>query len=130
HSFDDPIIFSADGKLLALHTSVPKQEGTRSFREDYKVRLFDVASGTERLALPVKGWYQPLAFSPDGKLLAVGADDTIQVAETASGKEVWRSPEPEVRIAALAFAPDGKSLAAGLDDCTILVWDITRMPEK
>jgi WD40 repeat protein len=125
-----PFVFSPDGRTLAVRSSTQKQEGPRFWHDDYKVRLFEVASGKERLAFASKGWGQPLAFSPDGKTLAVAAGSIIQLREVATGKEQWRSPELDSRIGSLAFSRDGKTLASGLSNGSILIWKVAPTPSK
>jgi len=73
--------------------------------------------------LPSRGWMPEypglLAFSPDGKLLAVGSsDEAIKLFEVKSGalRAYLERPVVEVRASSLAFSPDGKLLAAGWVD--------------
>jgi RNA polymerase sigma factor (sigma-70 family) len=66
-----------------------------------------------------------LAFSPDGKRLAVGNLQrlAVQLFDTATGKELRRFRSwPSVRQ--VVFSPDGKSLAAGRTTGTVSVWDV------
>ncbi len=54
-----------------------------------------------------------VAFSPDGKLFAAGADDGVRVWDTATRKEQLHLPH-QLRVRgpnAVAFTPDGKGLA-------------------
>jgi WD40 repeat protein len=72
------LAWSRDGKLLA------------STAEDRTVRLWDAATLSERLALPLQpDWCAALAFSPDGKQLALARlDGTLAVYDTSDGREV------------------------------------------
>lgn len=52
------------------------------------------------------------AYSPDGKLLATGEEDTVRLWELASGKEIRSFALPGVAtVNAILFSPGGKRLA-------------------
>jgi RNA polymerase sigma factor (sigma-70 family) len=107
------LAFAPDGTTLATMASL----GGRSV-----VRLWDVATGTERMAFK-KGVIDHFAFSPDGKVLAMSATDgasRLCLFDTATGAEL-RS----VRAGrdSLTFAPDGRSVAATDRLGAVTLWE-------
>jgi RNA polymerase sigma factor (sigma-70 family) len=106
------VAFSPNGELLATGG------------EDGQVKLWDPASGKERLswqAHPNGIW--GLAFSPDGRTVASGgADNSIRLWEVATGKLRISLPGGTETQFFLAFHPAGDILAsAGLT--RIHLWD-------
>jgi WD40 repeat protein len=66
-----------------------------------------------------------VAWSPDGKRLATGSEDsTAKVWETGTGKELLSLSGHTDRISSVAWSPDGKRLATGSWDKTAKVWDV------
>jgi RNA polymerase sigma factor (sigma-70 family) len=66
------------------------------------------------------------ALSPNGKVLAVGAEDGVRLWDTTTGEEWLPLRGHSGSVHALAFSPDGKVLASGSGDSTVLLWDVSR----
>lgn len=66
-----------------------------------------------------------IAFSPDGRLLAIGQTNGIGLYDPATGKEVAPFKSTPAPVPSLAFTPDSRHLgSAGASDPAIKFWDV------
>jgi WD40 repeat protein len=92
------------------------------------VVLLDMGTRKERLRLvghrPTRrGGIAPLAFSPDGQVLAsAGHDDAIILWDLATAKPLRRVSTAPHSLLHLAFSPEGRTLAGG-DHQIIRLWN-------
>lgn len=97
-----------DGKFLATGST------------DKTIRLWDMSSGTARLARVFQGHSEEvasLAFSPDGKTLASGSNDqSVRLWKVSLADDHQNFDEHKNYVWTAAFSPDGKLFAdAGAD---------------
>jgi RNA polymerase sigma factor (sigma-70 family) len=123
--------FSPDGQLLASFVIERAAAGDEQKQSTLAVRLWRVASGKEA-GRWVGGQQNPLAFSPNGRMLAKGSraldgSCTIHFMELATVSERLRLgmklDRPSGMLQPLAFTPDSRLLAQG-DDNDIRLWDL------
>jgi WD40 repeat protein len=135
---DGCLAFSADGRTLAAgnaHGAVTLWE-TASGR-----RLGRFQAHPERLNRDGESYVPPvsvLAFAPDGRSLAVGADEgeVVRLFDVMTLREVRRfqlagpqGKEPP-QHPALGFSPDGRTLLTASDSRPMRVWEVASGKER
>ena len=116
------VAFSPDGSMLA------------SGGNDAVVRVWDLKNG-QRLQQIIGGSYSipNIAFTPDGKTLAIANGPLVRLREVESGRivdtyrvealvdsGVWTYPT----LYSLTYSPDGRFLAAGDHLNQVHIWDL------
>jgi WD40 repeat protein len=110
----DCAAISPDGKTIAL--------GGRA----EIVELWDLVAGKRlRMLKDVSGNVSSLAFSPEGKTLAVGSYEQVKLWDPTTDTDgpILKGHTKAVRF--LRFTPDGKIVTGGDGDGTALRWDVS-----
>lgn len=117
------VAFTLDGKTVAV-SAPPVSDPPRA------ITLRDASTGEPigKLILGDSEVVLRMAFSPDGKLLAVSSVDSEPALSLWDVTRRERLGQPLLwqagRAFALAFSPDGKSLVAGTEDRGLAAWDV------
>ncbi|AWM38048.1 WD domain, G-beta repeat [Gemmata obscuriglobus] len=111
------ITSSPDGRALAVGLIDLARGGSN------KVLLLDTITGARLSSLPIqKRPPTALAYSDDGRLLAVGFNGVIQIWDVASRELLRTITGFERAVVCLAFSPDANRIAAGTPDGSVWVW--------
>jgi WD40 repeat protein len=104
----ESLAFSPDGKTLASCGAA--ERNTQAGR----VVLWETATGRVLRRMETAKNLGPVAFSPDGRLLAAGdRGSAVNLWETATGRPLRTLEDQENGVESLAFSPDGRMLALG-----------------
>ncbi len=117
-----PFVFSPDGTTLAW---VEAPDGKSA------VLVLDLVTRDLRRIQTGNGWWTPcLAFSPDGKTIAVGnATCSIDFLDMSTGRVRETLLGHRGGVTVVAFSPDGRTLASGSKTGEVKLWDAASAQE-
>jgi WD40 repeat protein/serine/threonine protein kinase len=115
---DPHVVYSPDGGRIASSALWGQSAGTS--------RLWDAGTGKEITVLAK--WQEgdrPVAFSPDGKRVAVGSGEFVHLCDAVTGRRLAVLGPHARSVDRMAYSPDGKRIASvtasGSND--IYLWD-------
>lgn len=122
-SFISSVAFSPDGKILAT-SEYGKLLPSGEIGDI--IQLWDVQTGGRLKTLKgPSGSRDTIAFSPDGRTLAVAGYVEVMLWDVATGNMLQRVEEIPCCVYSVAFSPDGKTLAGGgINNGTMRLWDV------
>jgi len=109
------LCFSPDGKWLAAGST-----------QSCRARVWDIATlQPTSVVISIHLLLMSISFSPDGLMLVLSGNDTIQFWDLQSGRGF--SPRPftghSAYVRSLVFSQNGQFLASGSFDGTVKIWD-------
>jgi WD40 repeat protein len=111
------LVISPNGRMLA------------SSHSDHSVSLWDVATGEELQRFEERASSSAsLAFSPDGRTLAIGENRGTILLNVVSGSEILCLGQEEVL--AMVFSPDGRTVASGHPGGTVCLRETATGKER
>jgi WD40 repeat protein len=102
--------FSADGKSLIFIGTTQAQ-------------VWDLASNKTLRTFNFKFEIERATYSPQTGILAIAAQDQLELWNTSTGFKEYAFPDHSVEITVIAFSPDGSRLAYGDDNGRLFLWD-------
>lgn len=119
---------SDDGKTLAVGHATPNYFDDGDQKQT-AVTLRDAITGKELHVLSRHGpRTRSLAFSPDGKSVAVGRAGTIELYDVRTGKALHQAPGHGAGVHAVAFRASGREAVTAGKDWTVRIWSAAGKP--
>jgi WD40 repeat protein/serine/threonine protein kinase len=125
HDRDPHVVYSSDGHRIASSAGWDSKLEKWALRGSAGTsRLWDASTGKD---IAVLGSWQegprPVAFSHDGKRVAVGSREFVRLCDAVTGRQLAVLGPHAEAVQHLAYSPDGKRIASVTGANDIYLWD-------
>jgi WD40 repeat protein len=126
------LVFAPDGKTLAVKgmNVVVRLYDPKTGDLRHQLGETEAATALAMASMGMGGMGREVAFSPDGKQIAVAGGSTIRLWETASGKEVSLEGGHRGSVTSVVIAPGGAGVVSKGADNTIRLWEAATGKER
>jgi hypothetical protein len=115
-NLDSPVkavAFSVDGAIVAGAGGA----------QDGHLRMWDVATWSQKPEITKSAVMTSLSFSKDGKVAAGNASSTVVIWNVQSREQLNTLTGHKSQVNGVAFSPQGESVISGSADTYVLLWD-------
>ena len=127
------LLRAIQGPVPPIRNAVLSPQGRQiavSVDRENVARLYDCATGAQRLLAGHRDFVSGLDFSPDGSTLATGSmDGTIRLWNTTTGETIASLPGHMQETTDVAFSPDGRTLASLGRNESVKLWHLPTLRE-
>ena len=116
------VAFTPDGQYLLGASEASSRLTAIVWRTSNWSRYREIRAGLPH-------WLRAVALSPDGRWLATGGWNYLQVYDLTTGEKVTDLPQPGRYVYSLKFSPDGQYLASANGGTAAKLWRVSDWSE-
>ena len=119
------LIIQSAQKLNYIDTETDKNQLTKEIFEELQTIVYNIRERYQFTSSKKDAPFYVAKFSPDGKMIALGANDGSVYLSQSDGKPIAQMTGLQTReIRGLSFSPDGKKIASTGQGKSVRIWDV------